>query len=643
MASCGASAPVLAETFDQTTESVLLPTLRIEAAAAQELLGNTEVTQAQIDDRNPSTVKDLFAGESSVTVSGGAAIAQKVFVNGIEESLLSVTIDGARQNKSAFHHTGNILIDPTLLKRVEITRGLAPADAGPGGLGGSIAYETKDARDLLDPDEGFGGLVTLGTDTNGTDLRGTLTLFGQEDGFEYLLSGAREVGDEYDDGDGETVPGTEPDLRAYVGKFGYTTADGQRITFAASKTEDKGTRAAQAGSGGLLFIRPDFAEVVGRPSVMVDGYSGRESYTLTYTDETPEGWFAPTVQLSYNEQEIDAVGVWGLNTSLSGTFKNEWQLSDGTLSAGLDFFKETAEGKSRGSGRTASRGEEEMWDVGLFAQARQDLGARVSLSYGLRVDMQEFEAADGSDFSAEGLSGNGAVDIILTDTLTLNAGLASTWGGYELGEAALVNFGGDWTYNGFTTSRSDAARLGLRYDSGPWAVSGALFRTEIDDINAVLPSGGDRGAKTDLTSEGFDGSISWTGALAFAAMSYTYADVELDGEAISSTAYYFGRPVGHIFALEGGWDISPAWRIGGTAEIALENNDTEIELPSYEVLNLYAAYRPRQIAGLELRLDIGNVFDEAYQSRSSDGLGLDNVIALNEPGRTFGLTARWRF
>jgi hemoglobin/transferrin/lactoferrin receptor protein len=192
-------------------------------------------------------------------------------------------------------------------------------------------------------------------------------------------------------------------------------------------------------------------------------------------------------------------------------------------------------------------------------------------------------------------------------------------------------------------SRGDAARLGLRYERGPWAASGALFSTEIDDISAVLPSGGDRGAKTDLTSAGFDGTISWTGVQGFAAINYTYADVELDGEAIGSTAYYFGRPVGHIIALEGGWDVSPSWRLGGTGEIALKNDETEIELPSYQVVNLYAAYHRWQLEGLELRLDIHNVFDETYQSRSSDGVGLTNVIALNEPGRTFGLTARWRF
>lgn len=624
---------------------VFLGTLRIDVEAAQNVLGNDEITEEEIEGRNPATMADVFAGESSVTASGGAAIGQKVFVNGIEESLLSVTIDGARQNKSAFHHTGNILLDPALLKSVEVSKGIAPADAGPNALAGGLAYTTRDARDFLEVGDTFGGLTTLRVGSNGQGFRRSLTLFGQQGGFEWLLSGTRQTGDDYADGDNVTVPGTEADLGAYVLKLAHTSDTGKRLSFSASDTKDTGIRAAQAGGGGLLFTRPDFAEVVGRPSTFVEGLSRRQSYTLTYTDENPQGWLAPTLQLSYNEQEIDASGVWGLNTSLSGVAKNEFQLGNGTLTAGLDFFRETAEGEGRGTGPFGSSGEETLTSVGIFAQARQDLSDRLSVSYGGRVDHQEFEGADGSKFDETGLSVNGALDLVLTDTLSLNAGVASSWGGFELGEAALINFGDVWDYTGFRSSRANTARIGLRYESGPWAASGALFHTAIDDIAAVLPEGSPRarGALYDLTSRGFDASLSWTGERLFARLNYTYADVEVDGDPISSTAYYLGRPMGHIFALEAGYDVTPEWRVGGNAQVALDNDDGAVSLPGYEVLNLYASYKPRHVDGLEIRLDIENLFDATYSSRSSDGIGLPNVVALNEPGRTISLTATMRF
>lgn len=629
--------------FAQDSDSFDLGTIRIEATGAQAVLGNDEITEEEIEQRNAATIVDVFAGESAITGSGGAPIGQKVFVNGVEESLLSVTIDGARQNKSAFHHTGNVLIDPALLKSVEISAGLAPADHGPNALAGSIAYTTKDARDLLEDGDTFGGLTTLTAGTNGMGFRSNLTIFGQQGGFEYLLSGTRASGDDYEDGSGVTNLGTEVELSDYVAKFAYTSQDGKRFAFSASETTDDGLRAAQAGPGGILFIRPDFAGITSGPSVLTEGLSKRTSYTFTYTDEQPDGWFAPTVQLSYNEQEIDASGIVGTNTSFSGVFKNEFQISGGTLTAGIDFFDESAEGMGRGPGVFGSSGREDLRNVGVFAQARQDIGERVSLSYGARYDWQKFDGADGSSFSGNGASVNGSIDVVLNDQWTLNAGVASSWGGYELGEAALVNFGTAWTYAGFTTSRATSARLGVRYANGPWDVKGALFDTKVDDINAVLPTAGARGATSDLRSRGFDGSVTYTGAQGFATLNYTYADVEIDGVAAGSTAYYLGRPVGHIIGLEAGYDVNSEWRLGGTAQIALKNSDAAVELPGYEVFNVFAEYKPAKLENLSLRMDIRNLTDETFSRRSSDGIDSTRVIPLTDPGRTFSLTASLRF
>ncbi|WP_068118982.1 TonB-dependent receptor domain-containing protein [Tropicimonas marinistellae] len=622
--------------------------IRIEATSAQSLLGNSEITPEEIEDRNASTMAEVFDGKTQITASGGAAIGQKVFVQGIEESLLSVTIDGARQNKSAFHHTGNVLMDPALLKRVEISAGLAPADAGPGGLGGSIAYETKDARDLLEPGDTFGGFLSFGGSNNVDDLRGTLALYGMSGGFEYLLAGTRHMSEDYEDGDGNVVPGTQADLTDYLGKFALNMDGGGRLEFSASQTEDSGERVAQCNPIGC-FIRPDFAGVVGADSVFVDALSRRTSYTLTYTDEQPEGWLAPTLQLTYNEQETDAVGAEGTNSSFSGTAKNEFDIGNGTVTAGLDFFSDKADGSS-----DISSGEETLRNVGVFAQARQDLSDRISVSYGARADFQEFEGVDGSEFDGSGLSANGTIDFVLTDMLTLNAGLATTWGGYELGEAAIMNLTHDWTYDGLEPSRSNSGRIGLRFHNGPWEARAAYFETYIDDLNAVLPSPGEsRGASYDIETSGVDASFAYLGAQGYLRLNYTYADVQADEEAIATTAYYLGRPVGHLIGLEGAWDVNDVFRVGGTAETALDNDDVRLEdetgtvvqdsLPGYEVVNLFAEYRPQQMDNLSVRLDVRNLFDQTYSRRTSDGVGYYRVYPLTEPGRTVALTARITF
>jgi len=78
--------------------------------------------------------------------------------------------------------------------------------------------------------------------------------------------------------------------------------------------------------------------------------------------------------------------------------------------------------------------------------------------------------------------------------------------------------------------------------------------------------------------------------------------------------------------------------------VAFENDATDPDLPGYEVLNLYTSYTPAAFDQLELRLDVRNVFDATYASRSSDGLDATGaVVPLTEPGRTFLVTAKMRF
>ncbi|MDA5555433.1 TonB-dependent receptor domain-containing protein [Shimia sp. MMG029] len=646
LASTALCTPLLAgaASAQDTGELFELEDIRIESDDAQSVLGNHEVSEEDIERRNPASISDVFDGESAISVSGGAAIAKKVFVNGIEESLLSVTIDGARQNKSAFHHTGNVLIDPGLLKAVEISSGLAPADEGPGGLGGSIAYTTKDAADLLEAGDSFGGQVTLGGGDNGFGLRSALTLYGQSGGFDYVLHGAQQNGSDYKDGSGTTVEGTEPDISDYLAKFSYTSETGHRVAFSASETRDTGNRAAQVGPGPFVFIRPDFSGLTSGPNQIIDALARRSSYALTYTKEDATGWFDPFFQLAYNEQEIDAGDGWGENTSFSGTFKNNFALSNGSVSAGLDFFNEKAEGRTVSSISPARfGGREEMKNIGVFVQARQDLGARTSVSYGARFDAQEFTGADNSEHSDQGFSANAAIDYHLTDTLTLNAGIASTFGGYALGEAMIINFFTPWNYDGFTTARSNSARLGLRFDNGPWVVSGALFHTEIDDLAAVFPAGGARGFLRDVKTQGFDGSIAYAWNTGFARMNYTFADVTENGDTIGSRAYHRGRPLGHLIALESAWQPWQGWTLGGTAEIAPKYSDAN--MPAYSVWNAYAEYVPPTMDNLRIRLDLRNLFDETYVARANDSAGdtTSRAIPMNEPGRTIALTATMRF
>ncbi|MBY6154431.1 TonB-dependent receptor [Vannielia litorea] len=631
-----ASSSILAASIAAAQDVIDLEAIRVESDAAQDTLGNVEISAEEIEERNAASTDELFAGQSEILATGGSVIAQKVLVHGLEESNLAVTIDGARQNKGAFHHTGNVPIDPFLLKSVKVSSGLAPADAGPGALAGILAYETKDARDLLEPGQTIGGFTGLTFGSNGGTFRRSAALYGAQGGFEYLLAYSRQTGDDYENGDGDVIGGTEPDLTDYFAKVAYTTDAGKRFEFSAEQISDQGLRPFQGG-----FPRPDFEDVPGRGTTYLVAVTERTSYSFTYTDENPQGIWAPTIQLAWNEQLVDAESAQGRNRSLSGKAENRFALGSGVLTAGVDFFHESA----TNTGTAANAGEEELSNIGLYAQMRQDVSSRVSLSYGIRLDSQTYTGATGEEWSSSGVSVNAAADVLLTDRLTLNVGAASVWGGYELNEAALIGLRSAPVYGDQITSRSTNFRIGLRYEQGPWQAGFALFHTNIKDANDPFSTTGEAAAY-DVTSQGFDAKLRYTGTQGYIEGNWTYADVQIDEGPVSTTSYYVGRPVGHIIGLSGAWDVNEQWTLGGTAEIALEVDEVPAgyaPLDSYEVVNLWAKWTPPSYDNLTVRFDVKNVFDKTYSGRGNDGVGFSAVEPITEPGRTFLISANMKF
>ncbi|WP_256359769.1 TonB-dependent receptor plug domain-containing protein [Stutzerimonas frequens] len=150
--------------------AALLSTSPCQAQPDQPLeLGGTEVTAShvqgdsveaeQLQHYQAADLQDVFESSPEVSVGGGPGVAQKLYLRGFEDTLLNISIDGASQPGQTFHHTGRIGIEPELLKRAEVQAGTGDATSGPGALGGSIRFVTKDPDDLLRPGERAGALL----------------------------------------------------------------------------------------------------------------------------------------------------------------------------------------------------------------------------------------------------------------------------------------------------------------------------------------------------------------------------------------------------------------------------------------------------------------------------------------------------
>src|SRR5690606_29752040 len=154
--------------------------------------------------------EDVFRTTPSVAVGGSVGIAEKIYVRGLEDALLNVTIDGATQQGVLFHHAGRLNIEPELLKQVEVHAGAGVATDGPGALGGAISFATKDPEDLLRPGETFGALLKGGYFDNTEGHKISTNVFGRfNENWSAMATVARSEHDAITDGNGTELSGTE--------------------------------------------------------------------------------------------------------------------------------------------------------------------------------------------------------------------------------------------------------------------------------------------------------------------------------------------------------------------------------------------------------------------------------------------------
>lgn len=69
-------------------------------------------------------------------------------MRGFDRRGILTLVDNVRQGTDTGHVNGTF-IDPALIKQVEIVRGPSALLYGSGAMGGVIAWETVDAKDLL--------------------------------------------------------------------------------------------------------------------------------------------------------------------------------------------------------------------------------------------------------------------------------------------------------------------------------------------------------------------------------------------------------------------------------------------------------------------------------------------------------------
>lgn len=645
-------------------EPIVLDTLTLVAAGEEniETTGGAVVTAEDVDELQPDNVSELFARESAVTVSGGAGPSKRVYVFGIEQSKLAVSVDGVPQGPQSWHHTGSNVIDPAFIRSVEVEAGAAAADAGFAAAAGAVRYETVGARDLLEDGKAMGGRASLSYGDNGRGFAGSLAGYGVYGGFDYFVMLHGQNGDNYTAGNGREMPGTEPAAQGVLVKLGYEVG-GSRFELAYDRSRDDADR--------VIKMNMDLNRDTEVFPLEVDS----ETLRLSWTATSPTDTWDPSAALYIGSTNywrpnyivgdlIDPVegssrpnGDMELDRdSFGGVLKNTFTLPQGTITAGVDFADNDYMVYNYGdhSGAPGPEWNFTTFQVGTFVQGRFDFDNGFDLSTGLRYDHHRLTDWNNDRFESSGASANATLSYRFNDMFEVFAGASHTWMGFDIGEYGLLHArdAAFITDPDFEPATAKNYKIGVNASGANWRGGVTFFDTRLDglgdyDVGAGMLTNAEEGRSKGFT---LNASYDWSNGRVGA--TYTKADVTSDGD-FALPAGGSLMPVGDLATLYVDQELTQYdLKLGATLEWAGELSDDAMEAASfdkhdsYSVVNAYAEWTPPQASGAKLRLGVDNLFDETYYERSSyvkRVAGSRDIQPAYGPGRTITLSVSKSF
>ncbi|MFT4090193.1 MAG: TonB-dependent receptor, partial [Asticcacaulis sp.] len=474
-------APVSARAADpEATETV--EEVVVVGRTTRVLVGAAQIEKTQAND-----LSDIFRNTPSVSVGGSVGIAQKVYVRGLEDTLLNVTVDGAPQTGTLFHHIGRVQIEPELMKSVSLQAGAGEATSGFGAVGGALRFRTKSATDLLADDETFGAMAKASWFSN-NGQKGSLTAYGRLSENWGLLGSLVYVDrDDMEDGDGNRLYGTAAEQMLGFLKLSGELAPNHFLSVSYEHRDEEG-RFGQ---------RPNWPALEGE--TLFPAKAGRRTTVANYRSELSD-LVNMDVTAYYTRAEFtqDIFNRWGKYGAKIDTFgfdiRNTSRFGDHELIYGIEHRNDKVQSEYQGSPEAI---EASAWDANLihFKEEGTLLGAYVQghfqvtepllISAGIRYDDYDLnQVTYKSGTASNGFSGNIGLDYKLSDTVSLTAGHAQAYRGKEVGDAfTLERRPGRITLApGLEPERVGNTELGLTYNGARLRGSASLYKMTIDDV-----------------------------------------------------------------------------------------------------------------------------------------------------------------
>ncbi len=345
------------------------------------------------------TLNDILDHQVGVEVEGGPrSSGQTVSIRGYSDSAIITLIDGRRQN-FVTGHDGRQFIDNSLLKSVEIVRGSSAAIYGGGGIGGVIAFETKDAADLLEPGDNFGVDTSLLIRSGNNTISPIVTAYGRTDNLDLLGSLTYKRSGDIETG-ADTELETKERILNLLLKAGYTFADYHTTSFEMTAFNNDGEEPNNPSSTG---------DVVGKE---ITDYQ----FSFKYSFDNPDNdLLRPQLHVYHNRTETDEKDLTGPNTgrvrsrdfrTIGFTADNQSLVSFGTdhnhtFSYGIEYYADELNSSSTiGTFDGVPNAEADFF--GIYLQDEIDIGTDVgtfTIIPAVRYDHYSSEDNAGNDQS----------------------------------------------------------------------------------------------------------------------------------------------------------------------------------------------------------------------------------------------------
>lgn len=177
-----ATSLALANSFSVNEEKYELDNISVTSSS----LGTNNIDYVDISEKASGNIRNALRQIPGIYMGGTSNLNQKIHIRGLNEKAINITIDGARQMGNIFHHSANLIIDADMIKAVDVGTGVLSVVNNSGSLGGSVAFSTIDAIDLLQDGNLVGGKVKTSYATNNKEWQNSLALAGAHHGFSIL-------------------------------------------------------------------------------------------------------------------------------------------------------------------------------------------------------------------------------------------------------------------------------------------------------------------------------------------------------------------------------------------------------------------------------------------------------------------------